>query len=94
MHAGVFEEKVRDRAQFSHMVHQTEHLKERMLERDITFRQVLIALRRGTAEEEPSWNPGTASYEGTMIYYGTGRRIAVRCAIRGGDLYVFAITAY
>lgn len=89
-----FETIVRERAKFSHMVVQTDHLKQRMDERDVSFRQVLNVLRKGNINGIPTWNPPKASYEGKMKYHGTGREVSVHCAIRESNLYVFAVTVY
>lgn len=89
-----FEAEVKDRAKVSHMIFQTDHLKEKMIERGITSRQVLNVLRKGSVSKGPDWNEATASNEGHMTYHGTGREITVRCAIRNSDLFIFGITTY
>lgn len=89
-----FEQEVQNRAQFSHMVIQTDHFKEQMLKRDITLRQVLNTLRKGSLKKPPTYNQAHATYEGSMTYHGTGREITVVCALRGSELTVFAVTVY
>ncbi len=94
MSAQDFVDQVRDRARFSHMVRQTEHLKQRMAERDITIRQVLTVLRKGTLAEGPTINREYGTYEGKMKRHATGREITVVCAIQGESLTVIAMTVY
>ena len=48
MRPDTFEVSVHDRAQFSHMVIFTDHIRERMQERDVSTRQVLNVLRKGS----------------------------------------------
>lgn len=76
------------------MVVQTDHLKEQMMARDVTFRQVPNTLRKGSLKKPPEYNAQHATYEGAMTYHGTGREVTVICAIRGSELTVFAVTVY
>lgn len=94
MTADEFERQVRDRARFSHMVLMTDHIKQRMMERHISQRQILNALRKGFCGGDPKFNDLKASYEGQMRYTGTGREIVVACAIMESNLFVTAITVY
>lgn len=89
-----FQAEVRDRARFSHMVVLTDHVRERMAERELTLRQVLNALRKGTLEDGPQRNDRHATWEGTMTCFGTGRRISVVCALSDREAVVIAVTVY
>lgn len=89
-----FEAEVRDRARFSHMVALTDHVRNKMAERELTLRQVLNTLRKGTLEKGPDRNDRHATWEGVMTHYGTGRRISVVCALRDREAVVFAVTVY
>jgi hypothetical protein len=94
MRADEFETNVRDRSNFSHMVFMTPHIKERMKKRNISQRQVLNALCKGSCAENPVFNEAKASYEGKMRHTGTGTEIVVVCAIVQSNLIVTAITVY
>lgn len=90
-----FEQAVRDRAAFSHMVGFTGHALERMQERGITRTMVLRVLRRGTVDG-PRMKQDRASGNWTAPIVGVtaGMEIKVVCAIEDGDLFVTVITAY
>lgn len=94
MRADEFEAHVKHRAAMSHMVLMTDHIKERMTERDISQRQVLNVMRKGSCGKNPSFNEAKACYEGKMRYTGSGREIVVVCAIVQSNLVVTAITVY
>lgn len=94
MRADIFEKNVKYRAKVSHMVFLPNHVKDQMLERKITIRQVLNTLRKGSLSGQPKRNEAQASYEGVMTYHGTGRKITVVCAIRQSELTIVAITVY
>jgi len=89
-----FQAEVRDRARFTHMVVLTEHVRNRMAERELSQRQVLNTLRSGTLEKGPSRNDRHATWEGVMTYFGTGRRISVVCALRDREAVVIAVSVY
>lgn len=94
MNATQFERTVKDRAAFSHEVVVTDHARERMLERDISQRQLLNVLRKGAAISSPKWDPSKASYVATMSYVSAGAHLEAVCAIRDNSVQVFVITAF
>ena len=89
-----FEAEVRSRAAFSHMVGFSDHAKDRAQERGVTIRQILNVLRKGSICKGPTYSAKHGNYEGTMEYYGTGRRLRVACALDDGKLTITVITAY
>lgn len=89
-----FEQEVRARAAFSHMVGYTEHALGKAMERGITTRQILNTLRKGTILKGPTYDAAEKNYVGTMEYFGTGRRVRVVCALDDHKLTITVITAF
>ncbi|MEE9453155.1 MAG: DUF4258 domain-containing protein [Paracoccaceae bacterium] len=94
MRADEFENTVKERSKFSHMVFMTDHIKAQMAKRRISQRQIINVLRKGKMANDPQENQAHASIEGKMKYHGTGREITVVCGIQQSNLLVFAITVY
>lgn len=90
-----FQQAVRDRAAFSHMVGFTDHALERMQARSITRTMVLRVLRRGSIDG-PRMKQDRASGNWTAPIVGVtaGIEIKVVVAIEDGTLFVTVITAY
>lgn len=90
-----FESEVRDRARFTHEVKFTSHLmKNRLVERDISVRQVINVLRKGAATSSPKWDAEKSNYVAEMTYCSAGRQITVVCAIRRDSVQIIAVTAW
>lgn len=94
MLAPQFEAVVHDRSRFSHEVVLTDHMRLRMMERDITFRQILNVLRKGAVVSKPVWRNDYRAFEAKMAYVGAGTHIVVVCAIQEEKVEVVAITTY
>lgn len=89
-----FESEVRSRAAFSHMVGFSDHALARAEQRGITTRQILNTLRKGSVQKGPEYSASKGNHEGTMEYFGAGRRLRVVCALDGEKLTITVITAF
>jgi hypothetical protein len=94
MRSDRFEAEVKRRSWPSHMVILTGHVKEQMLAREITQRQVINALRKGTLASGPTWSEDHGDWLGKMKYHGTGREITVVFAIAERLETVEVVTVY
>ncbi len=89
-------EKLREISKYSHRVFFTDHARERMIEREITKRDIFRVLESGQIIEEPFWVDSYSSWEMTVEGASSGHYIKVAVALssdKKGDKSII-ITAY
>ena len=89
-----FERRVKDYAQFGHMVRITDHVRLDRSDRRITRPMILRTLRKGQVDGRPEWDSDHDNWIGKMRRIGTGVDMTAVCAIQEGVLVVTVVTVY
>lgn len=77
-------------------VHFTHHARERMSERDITFREVINCLSKGNISEGPARSIRKGTWEMTFKILSAGEQISVVVALDSDEQgnYIIVITVF
>ena len=70
-------------------IHWTVHAEERMVERGVTTRQVMLALQKGGIDGDPVLEDG--DWKITLVHRAAGRKTRVVAALSGDQVYIVTV---